>query len=45
MSERVSVCIESTVILRLEVADSAHRYFFFILSPLSIQVRVIPCIE
>ena len=45
MLERVSVSIESTVILRLEVADSVRRYFFFILSPLSIQVHVIPCIE
>jgi len=45
MSERVSVCTESTVILRLEVADSVRRYFFFILSPLSMQVRVVPGIE
>jgi len=41
----VSVSIESTVILRLEVADSVRRYFFFILRPLSMQVYVILCIE
>jgi len=45
MSERVPVSIESTLILRLEVADSVSRYFFFVLNPLSMQVRVIPCVE